>query len=240
MAPGAFAELQASSFKLALPERPEPGKPLGRHVHHDPRSWEHPADRAPQIASVRHAANGLPLIQGESHKCSTAHALCGAVNAAGGDPSDGRLLTEADAVRIYETASAIEGYDLEGVPVPGSSALLACKAARRLGLIRSYGHAFGIDHALEALTLRPVMTGIPWYTSFDLPDPATGLVEIAPGAVVRGGHELLADEIDVDREVVWLWSSWGPDYGVGGRCCMTFDTWARLLEADGDVTVPVV
>ena len=116
---------------------------------------------------------------------------------------------------------------------------MVCKAAKQLGLISSYKHAFGIDHALAALVLRPVITGINWYTSFDTPDPATGLVEIASGATVRGGHEVVADGIDADKQLVWLWNSWGTGWGVGGRFCMSFETWDQLLKERGDVTVPM-
>ena len=116
---------------------------------------------------------------------------------------------------------------------------MVCKAAKQLNLIASYKHAFGLQHALEALVLRPVITGISWYTSFDTPDPTTGLVEIAPGATVRGGHEIVADEIDAENELVWFWNSWGTQFGLGGRFCMKFATWGQLLENQGDVTVPL-
>ena len=82
------------------------------------------------------------------------------------------------------------------------------KAAKQLGWITAYSHAFGIQHALEALVLRPVITGVNWYTSFDTPDQ-NGLVAIAPGATVRGGHEVVADGIDADNQLVWFWNSWG-------------------------------
>jgi hypothetical protein len=74
----------------------------------------------------------------------------------------------------------------------GHSALTVCKAAKRLGLITAYTHAFGIVHALQTLVVSPVMTGFTWYSSFDFPDPETGLVEVTPGARLRGGHEVLA------------------------------------------------
>ncbi len=115
---------------------------------------------------------------------------------------------------------------------------MVCKAAKKMGLINAYKHAFGIEHALEALVVRPVITGISWYTSFDTPD-ASGLIEIAEGATVRGGHEVVADGIDLQNELVWFWNSWGPEWGKGGRFCMSFDTWDRLLKEEGDVTVPI-
>jgi hypothetical protein len=57
---------------------------------------------------------------------------------------------------------------------------------------------------------------------------------------VRGGHEVLADGIDEPKQLVWFWNSWGKSFGVGGRFCMSFDTWAQLLAEQGDVTVPLI
>jgi hypothetical protein len=223
-------------IKVDLPEQAVPGRRLGRHVHHDPQSRTFSAERAPEIVSVKHQATGLPLNQGELGSC-TANALCGALDSqpffGGGSP-----LGEGEAVHLYERETALEG---EPYPPndPGGSGLMVCKAARQLGLISSYKHAFGIEHALAALVLSPVITGIKWYTSFDSPDPSTGLVALAPGATVRGGHEIVADEIDAPNELVWFWNSWGTQFGLGGRFCMKFDTWKQLLEDQGDVTVPV-
>lgn len=39
---------------LQILEYPVSGRRLGRHVSHDPRSWNHPAPMAAQIQSVRH------------------------------------------------------------------------------------------------------------------------------------------------------------------------------------------
>ncbi len=213
------------------------GRRLGRHVVHDPRSRDFPAARATKIVSVTHAAKGLPLNQGNIGSC-TANALCGALDSSP-DNASGKSFTEDQAVSLYELETKLEG---EPYPPndPGGSGLMVCKAAKQLGWISSYSHAFGIQHALEALVLRPVITGVSWYTSFDTPDPATGLVELAPGATVRGGHEIVADGIDANNQLVWFWNSWGTQFGQGGRFCMSFDTWEQLLSGQGDVTVPVV
>jgi hypothetical protein len=53
-----------------------------------------------------------------------------------------------------------------------------------------------IEQALLALVLRPVITGVNWYGTFDTPD-VNGLVQIKTGSYVRGGHEIVADEIIV-------------------------------------------
>lgn len=87
--------------------------------------------------------------------------------------------------------------------------------------------------------LRPVITGISWCSSFDHPDPTTGLVTIAADATVRGGHEVVADGIDAEHQLVWFWNSWGTGFGQGGRFCMSYATWDQLLSEQGDVTVPL-
>ncbi len=221
--------------KEELREQVVEGKRLGRHIHHDARSLAYEAEKAPEVVDVKHEATGLPLNQGELGSC-TANALCGALDSAP-NFSGGAPLNEAEAVHVYEKETSLEG-DPYPPNDPGGSGLMVCKAAKQLGLISSYTHAFGIEHALQALVLRPVITGISWYTSFDTPD-AQGLVEIAPGATVRGGHEIVADQIDAENKLVWFWNSWGTQFGVGGRFCMAFDTWDQLLKEKGDVTVPL-
>jgi hypothetical protein len=219
-----------------LPEEVHPERRLGRHVLHDPRSRDFPAARAPKIVSVTHNASGLPLNQGDIGSC-TANALCGALDSAP-DNSSGKTYDEKAAVQLYELETKLEGKPYPPND-PGGSGLMVCKAAKQLGWISAYHHAFGIQHALEALVLQPVITGISWYTSFDTPDAKTGLVEIASGATIRGGHEVVADGIDAANQLVWFWNSWGTVFALGGRFCMSYSTWEQLLSQQGDVTVPV-
>jgi hypothetical protein len=219
-----------------LPEEPAAdGHRLGRHVLHDPRSKRYRAKEAVRVRSVQHDVVGLPLNQGKLGSC-TANALCGALNSAPFN-RDGRQFRERDAVRLYDLETEMEGKP-HPPHDPGGSGLMVCKAAKRLGWITAYSHAFGLEHALRALTLRPVITGVNWYASFYEPD-ADGLVKIHPHAKVKGGHEVVADGIDLRHELVWFWNSWGKSYGVGGRFCMSFHTWDRLLRERGDVTIPL-
>jgi hypothetical protein len=221
-------------IRSTIPEQVVSGRRLGRHIVHDPRSRDYPADAAPAIKSVTHKAVGLPLNQGDIGSC-TANALCGALNSAP-DFKGGAHRNEHDAITLYELETRLEGQPYPPND-PGGSGLEVCKAAKQLGWISAYKHAFGVEHALRALVLRPVITGISWFTSFDSPSP-TGLVAIADGATIRGGHEVVADQIDADNKLVWFWNSWGKSYGVEGRFCMSFDTWDQLLQQKGDVTVP--
>lgn len=220
---------------IQIPEQKVANRRLGRNVEHDPRSWNFQASRATKIVSVTHQATGLPLDQGDLGSC-TANALCAALNSAP-DYTGDKTYVETDAVSLYELETKLEGQPYPPND-PGGTGLMVCKAAVQLGWITSYRHAFGVQHALEALVRAPVITGVKWYSSFDQPDE-TGLVEIAAGATVRGGHEFVADGIDAENKLVWFWNSWGTQYGVGGKFCMSFDTWDALLKDQGDVTVPV-
>lgn len=222
-------------IRATIDEHVVDGRRLGRHVLHDPLSRNFPAAAAPQVQSVNHQATGLPLNQGKIGSC-TANALCGALNSVP-DYRGGAARTEGDAVSLYTKETVLEGKPYPKND-PGGSGLEVCKAAKQMGWITSYTHAFGVQQALLALVVRPVITGVNWYTSFDKPD-ANGLVSIASGATVRGGHEIVADEIDAPKQLVWFWNSWGPTWGIGGRFCMSFDTWNRLLNEQGDVTVPI-
>jgi hypothetical protein len=147
--------------------------------------------------------------------------------------------TDADSDVLYERETEIEGFpwspENPTVNDFGGSGLTVCQAAKQLGWIYSYDHTFSLQDALRALALRPGITGIPWYDSMYTPD-SSGLVAVSPGSQVAGGHEVLVDQVIVDSQLVGCWNSWGPQWGVGGRFYMTWDTWGRLLSEEGDVT----
>jgi hypothetical protein len=218
-----------------IPELVVPGKRLGRHVHFDSRSAAYPAETAPAVVSVTHQSAGLPLDQGEIGSC-TANALVGALNTVPHWSPGAPTLAEPDAVALYSAETALEGSPYPPND-PGGSGTEVCQAAKNAGMLDGYQHATGLDQALAALVIRPVIVGINWFDSFDTPGPQ-GVVAIAPGATVRGGHEVLATGIDAAAQLVWLWNSWGTPYGLGGRFAMSFSTLAALLGQGGDVTVP--
>src|ERR1035437_10078952 len=176
---------------ITIPEIIVPGKRLGRHISVDARNTQHPAETAPSIVSVKHASTGLPLDQGATSSC-TGHAIVGSLNSVPHWKQGQSSLKEADAMKVYSLEEQQMGFG----PFPpndnGGSGLDVCKAAKSLGWLNGYQHATGIDAALRALVIRPVMTGINWYNSFDTPD-ANGVVAIANDATVRGGHEIVAD-----------------------------------------------
>jgi hypothetical protein len=146
---------------------------------------------------------------------------------------------EKTALQLYSAATRLDG--VAGVYPPtdtGSSGLAVAKAAKQAGYITAYHHAFGLQHALEALVLTPVIVGIDWLDSFDKPG-RNGLVKITASSRVRGGHEIEAFGLDVDARLIWFYNSWTAQWGLNGTFCMSWDDFDQLLQNNGDCTVPV-
>jgi hypothetical protein len=230
--------------RRTIEEFTEPGKRLGRHIQHDPRSWDYRPELAPAIVDVTHAAFGLPLDQGNVGSC-TANALVGAINtqpnytgplALPHVAGRSRPANEADAIALYERETADEGQPYPEFD-PGGTGLAVCKAARELGWLARYAWAFSFDEAMRALVMRPAILGCNWYDSFDQPD-GNAEVSISPGAQVRGGHEIVAISINTEAQVVGFINSWGTSYGQFGRFWMSYATLEQLLAEQGDFKVP--
>jgi hypothetical protein len=242
------------TFVRHIPEVPVPGKPLGRHIRHDPRSLDYLTAAAPDMSalvSVRHQRMIPVLDQGELGSCTgnAAEGCLGSspfydaipVGAVGRPfPATDRASAghdEAQAVALYSAATNLDGYDGGWPPQDtGSDGLSVAKACQQLGLISGYQHATSLEAALTALAAGPVIAGINWYSSFDQPD-AEGVISIGKRAAVRGGHEICVDELDVENRRIGFTNSWGDSWGVGGRAYMSWDTFGQLLAEDGDVTV---
>jgi hypothetical protein len=218
---------------MVIPERR-----LGRHVEHDERSKAFAVERAPTLKSARYERHCAPYDQGALGSC-TGNAMAGLLMTS---PfwTPGRSLTEADAVRLYSEATELDS--IKGIYPPddtGSSGLAVAKAARKEGFIKAYYHAFGLDHVLGALSLRPGILGINWYSSFDVPT-SSGECALTADAWVRGGHEVEMFAIDVEQKRVWCYQSWGLTWGglQNGTFWFAFGTLGRLLSEQGDATFP--
>lgn len=211
-----------------------PGHRLGRHVAHDPRSLAYPARVAPSLVTTIHKRHSHVLDQGDLGSC-TGNAMTGLL---GTDPHYRPHIhptdNEALAVRLYGQATVLDGFDGTYPPDDtGSTGLAVAQAAKNDGLITAYTHAFGLDHALAALVLAPVIVGADWYEGFDHPD-VNGTVHIA--GQVRGGHEFELIGLDVERQEVLAINSWGTHWGQHGHFAFSWNDFGRLLDAQGDVT----
>ena len=237
-----------------IPELRVPGKRLGRHL--DQRTAAHreaagPPPLAADLVSVAHTAGpGMPLNQGDTGSC-TAHALAGALNSVPHWQAGAPTLAEPQTLQLYSAEEVLLGDGPYPPNDDGGTGQAVCEAAMQLGWCSAFQVASGIEEALLALVERPVITGVNWFTSFDTP-PASGVVGIANGATVRGGHEIVATQIAVpagvtasnmpdhlDEILVGLWQSWGPwGFHNSGRFFWTAATWQALLSQGGDVVVP--
>lgn len=206
---------------------------LGRHVRHDPRSWQFPTPMAAHLVTVRHKRHVPIFNQGQVGSC-TGEAAIGCISTG---PFAHRGL-QSEAVATYSDATRID--NIRGVYPPtdtGSSGLAVMKALRTKGLIKGYTHSFSLSQALQALVLRPGITGISWRTGCDDPD-AHGIVRYEGS--VRGGHEIVLAGLDVTKKLVWFDNSWGPSWGANGSFAMSWDDFGRALTDHGDVTFPMV
>lgn len=211
---------------------------LGRLVEHDERSRLYQALQATVPRSVLWGHHGPVLDQGELGSC-TGNAAAQLVNTDYFAPARPHgYLTEADAVKLYELATRLDGFPNNTYPPTdeGSSGLGAAKAGVKLGYFTGYKHCFGFDHFAATLQLQPVIVGTPWYQGMFTPN-AKGFVRPIGKAV--GGHEYLALGISYENKTLVFLNSWGPSFGKNGRFSMTFGDFTRLLAAQGDATAPL-
>lgn len=228
---------------------------LNRHVRHDELSRLYAFDTSGlALRSVRHARRIPILDQGQLGSC-TGNAGVGCLGTdpyystvAGGDGAHRAFsrragvgtrysLDEAGAVQLYSDATAVDDFPGRYPPEDtGSDGLTIAKVLTKAGEISGYRHTFTLNDALLALTVTPFITGISWYNSMFTPD-ATGRVQPDGRTGLAGGHEIVADELNVEREEVWFANSWGASWGIDGRFWMTFEDYGHLLDQQGDVTI---
>lgn len=214
---------------------------LGRHVAHDSRSRRFSVrPRAiEELRSVRHEIGIDVLNQGELGSC-TGNA---AVHALASNPFVDTLsphffdAPQDSAIQLYSAATKLDPWPGEWTPDDtGSNGLSVAKAMQDRGLIAGYRHALGLEACLTALASSVVMIGTTWRGGmYDV--SSTG--RIRPTGAAQGGHEYVLDELDVERQRVWMRNSWGASWGVQGRAWLSFADLAALLDDFGDVTVLV-
>jgi hypothetical protein len=219
---------------------------LGRHLEptHDPASRAFPAETAP-LKTVFHQHHGPILNQRDLGAC-TGFSTATALDTDPLIPAGRRLLNGDDAKGIYSWATHHDPYPGVWPPTDtGSSGLAVAKAAKHLGLIGSYRHAFGLQHVLGALAARPLIVGIPWLSGMFTPG-RDGVLSVTGS--VEGGHEIALIGLDVENELVVVPNTWSETWGVpapecgittGGTCRLRWTDLGSLLAQQGDATVLV-
>jgi hypothetical protein len=142
-----------------------------------------------------------------------------------------------EAVRIYWEAQRNDPWPGGEYPgawprYSGAAVLGGAKAAKIFGYIEGYYWAFSFDEFLAGLSYHgPSVIGIKWYRGMtDIDDNGY----IHPRGRKIGGHAILATGVDMERERITLHNSWGPDWGMNGRCWISFDDMALLLDSGGE------
>lgn len=210
---------------------------LGRHEEHDPKSLTFAAAKAVALKDVMWVYHGQVLDQGQIGSC-TGNAAVEVIMTGPYFDHLKKVFVESDALSVYEQATRLDTIPGHYLPNDtGSSGLGVMKALVKRGLIRGYQHAFGLDHALGALMLGPVITGVPWYEGMFNPD-ANGTVHLT--GAIAGGHEFLVLGYDLANKRVRCLNSWSAGWGDKGYFWIGQDDWGKLLSQQGDVSVPVI
>jgi hypothetical protein len=229
-----------------LPESGGAPHRLGRHVFHDPKSLRYAAPVLPRsaIVSKRWTRRAAIMDQADTGACTgnAAASWVGTDNAArmGFTAVSAGPVDETFARDLYHRATLLDGFDGTWPPDDtGSDGTSACKALQQVGLCGTYTHAFSLQALESALQTGPALIGISWYNSMFTPD-TDGRIVVDTGSGLAGGHELLADELDVEAGRVWAANSWGSSWGFAGRGWFRLAELGDLLADDGDVTIPAV
>ena len=217
---------------------------LGRLVEHDPRSrnFAFPMLAAPVLKSILWEHVAPVLDQGNLGSC-TGNAMAQCLNTAAFKPvrdkfHAGKFFAESDAVRLYSKATQLDAIDGQYPPTDtGSSGLGVAKSARFYKFITSYQHTFTFQAFQQALRHGPVLVGTLWYSGMFTPS-STGLAHVKGS--VQGGHEYLCLGDDVGARQLTFLNSWSDQWGKKGRFRLGYKDFQRLLDEEGDVTVPLL
>lgn len=243
-----------------IDQRHRPGRYLGRHVEHDPRSLRYAHGVLPKsaIKSVSWTRRIPILDQGNLGSC-TGNAATGVlgtdsagrtatssvtITAAGAAASHGlfsagvHTLDEDFAVALYSLATILDGISGQYPPSDtGSTGVGVAKALQVLGLASGYTHAFSIAALNSALQTGPVLIGINWYNSMFDPK-SDGQIVLDTKSGLAGGHELELSAFDATTGEYEVDNSWAESWGLKGRGYFTPAAMTTLLSLQGDVTVP--
>jgi hypothetical protein len=218
--------------RLAIPfEDPR----LGRHIAHDPRSWDHRQElprTAEPLRSVQHRRYDPRPEPAQQIGCCTFVAECMMANAKG-NRKKGEVLNMEDAENGYSLATSIDEFGGQYPPLDtGSSGLAAAKAAVQLGIASQYVWYFTVEDVLLALQDHVVSFGGYWYYSMFAADRYNPQVSVGGG--IAGGHQWLLSGYRAREELIVGECWWGPEFGIDGRFYISVNDFRGLMADGGD------
>jgi hypothetical protein len=148
-------------------------------------------------------------------------------------------------LQVYAPAQVLDPWPDTYYPdgTEGTSVLAGLQVVRKiLRLIDGFEWATTIDDIARGVGYRgPCVIGVSW--SEDMFEPDSGGF-IHPTGPYAGGHCCLifgvkinktaSGAVDWDRSFFKILNSWGPHWGVGGTCYMSFTDTAQLLAWGGE------
>jgi len=211
------------------PTEPTPG--LGRVAIPDSRDAAFPmATALPAAVDLPrfryHSTFWPPLDQGATSHC-VAYSCVGMLLSS---PVRRRFDSLQSPAEVYRRAQRLDEWPGEEPSYYGTSVRAGLKVLQEDGLISAYYHAQSMaDVEAWVLTKHPVIVGVSWYQSFYSPDPKTGVIRIAPGSSVVGGHAFLVAGYSRERGLFTALNSWGSAFGLFGRFRIEGELMERLL-----------
>lgn len=131
-----------------------------------------------------------------------------------------------------------EGGEYPGaVPImSGTSVLAGVKVLHAMGAYKGYKWAFTEQDLILGLGYAgPAVLGTYWWEGMWEPD-ANGY--IWPTGNIVGGHAILIRGVNVTQGYYLLHNSWGPGWGIGGTCKVSFEAMRTLRANAGEVCFP--
>lgn len=217
---------------IKIPSVPGMGRTI---IQHDPRSKDFAARTllGMPISLSRHNQmwkRGLPYDQGQTSIC-VAETGKGLLNTT---PNSRRLpyhqRSRLDVMELYHGAQRLDQWP--GENYDGTSALGLCKYLLSMNLIKEYRWCFSVDDVIDTLVnLGPVGIGVKWMSNM-MDTDANGFVH-ATGSEV-GGHEVEINSVNISDKYFGITNSWGSNWGIKGRCKLSWDDLTLLLADSGD------
>lgn len=119
----------------------------------------------------------------------------------------------------------------------GTSILAGIQVMQQLGAMKEYRWSFTHDEMVLAVGYGgPGILGVDWHAGMMRPGKDG---YIRPTGSLLGGHAILVRGVSLKEKFWLLHNTWGPDWGFGGTCKLSFDDMNTLRARQGEFVTPV-